>query len=327
MRGIVAIAAALIAAATAAQAQVIPDPVRYAFLREVPVPGEILRKPTNLIQIPPASAPPSYTGPGDVITGAKFWHGVRAYTAAIAAAGTQPIFDLRRASDNATCTAIIATNGTVDLTVGTPCNGNTQTVTAWIGASSAFVSKWYDQSGNGINVVQATSGAQPQLLLSGCGVNSKPCLQFSSSQFLGVSVGSTTAQPYTFVTEAERVSNFTTQMNYFDFESGTQALYFPTSTNSVRLFVGSDSGDVTASNGVLHEINAVVNGASSTVNVDGTSTGVTVGSDAAGANINVGGVSVHCNVCIIPEDGMWPSNLSSSLAGLHSNMSSYYGSP
>jgi hypothetical protein len=124
-----------------------------------------------LIGKPPATP---YTGPGDYASFTAWW-GLRAYSAAAAATGTQPAMDLRRVSDNATCTAKIGTDGNLDLTVGTPCNGGTQTVTAWIGASSARVSKLYDQtSGNACggascDLVQATAGNQPTLNLTGGG--------------------------------------------------------------------------------------------------------------------------------------------------------------
>lgn len=114
-----------------------------------------------------------YTGPGDYANFTAWW-GLRAYDAAKAAAEVNAL-DLRRVSDNATCTVKVATDGTLDLTVGTVCNGGTQTVTAWIGASTARVSKIYDQvagnacGGASCDLVQATAGNQPQLVLTGGG--------------------------------------------------------------------------------------------------------------------------------------------------------------
>lgn len=125
----------------------------------------------------PAAA--AYQGPGDVLAFSA-WYGLRAYNAT-AAANQVAALDLRRASDNATCTAKVATDGMLDLTVGTPCNGNTQTVTAWIGASSALASKVYDQvagnacGGASCDLIQATAGRQPTLILNCNG--SLPCLR------------------------------------------------------------------------------------------------------------------------------------------------------
>lgn len=44
------------------------------------------------------------------------------------------------------------------------------TIAGFIGAGSGFVSKWYDQSGNGRDLVQATASAQPQISLVGNGL-------------------------------------------------------------------------------------------------------------------------------------------------------------
>jgi hypothetical protein len=136
---------------------------------------------SNIVWDEPASH--HFQGSGDVATYTMWW-GVRAYSAAVAATGTQKALDLRRVSDNATCTALIGTNGDLDLTVGTPCNSSTQTVTAWIGASTARVSKIYDQtngnacSGASCDLVQATAGNQPLLHLTGCGGSGlRPCLE------------------------------------------------------------------------------------------------------------------------------------------------------
>lgn len=41
------------------------------------------------------------------------------------------------------------------------------TLTAFVGANSAFVTTWYDQSGNGNNAVQTTVGIQPRIVNAG----------------------------------------------------------------------------------------------------------------------------------------------------------------
>jgi hypothetical protein len=91
---------------------------------------------SQFTQGPSSGSGPGWTLLGDIQAQSAFY-GVIAYNAAQAAAGTQKVFDLRRGGDNATCSPLIGTNGVVDLTVGTPCNGNTQTVTAWPGGSNA----------------------------------------------------------------------------------------------------------------------------------------------------------------------------------------------
>lgn len=52
----------------------------------------------------------TYTGPGDVVSGATAWYGLRAYSSA-QIGGTQKAVNLRRASDNTTCDFDINTSG------------------------------------------------------------------------------------------------------------------------------------------------------------------------------------------------------------------------
>lgn len=56
----------------------------------------------------------AYTGPGDVVSSAIVWYGLRAYNASYAAAKGKA-FNLRRASDNATCDFDVATSGTLGV--------------------------------------------------------------------------------------------------------------------------------------------------------------------------------------------------------------------
>lgn len=59
--------------------------------------------------------------------------------------------------------------GNAETDIGFDANGNLDEValTAAIGANNGTVVTWYDQSGNGINVTQATAANQPQLVSAG----------------------------------------------------------------------------------------------------------------------------------------------------------------
>lgn len=82
------------------------------------------------IVVDSSSVAPTYTGPGDITT-YTVWYGFRAYNAAKAAANVS-IADLRRTSDNASCTLKAKINGDADLDAGTICNSSTQTVVGWL---------------------------------------------------------------------------------------------------------------------------------------------------------------------------------------------------
>lgn len=68
-----------------------------------------------------------------------------------------PLFDLRRSSDN----------GTLTINAGDDGEADTSDYAAWAGADTIYVTKCYDQSGNGNHAAQGTAGKQPFFSLSG----------------------------------------------------------------------------------------------------------------------------------------------------------------
>jgi hypothetical protein len=90
---------------------------------------------------------------------------------------------VRRSSDNTEddFTAAAVSDGTFAILVGAGNNG--------------FVRTWYDQSGNGQNAGQATSGSQPQIVSSGSvitdGTNARPSISYSGgAKILSATLGS-----------------------------------------------------------------------------------------------------------------------------------------
>jgi hypothetical protein len=65
---------------------------------------------------------------------------------------------VRRSSDNTTLA--------IGFT-GSPAVLNQSALTTFVGAGNGFIVTWYDQSGNGRDVTQATAAAQPQIVASG----------------------------------------------------------------------------------------------------------------------------------------------------------------
>ena len=76
---------------------------------------------------------------------------------------TGPIIRLRRSSDNAVQDFYTTTTGI--LTTGGSNTGTTYPT--WIGANTAFVDIWYDQTGRGKHVSQSTMNLQPTLVNDG----------------------------------------------------------------------------------------------------------------------------------------------------------------
>src|SRR4029077_4810069 len=88
-----------------------------------------------------------------------------------------PAIRIRRASDN------------VEMDFGfLGADFNAPAAPSFIGGSSGFIAKWYDQSGNALDVIQATSSTQPSY--SAAGLNGfasalfdRPDEQLSKSSF------------------------------------------------------------------------------------------------------------------------------------------------
>jgi Alpha-L-arabinofuranosidase B, catalytic/Concanavalin A-like lectin/glucanases superfamily len=72
---------------------------------------------------------------------------------------TGPVLQLRRSSDNTTKDFYASLAGTLSDAAG----GTGTTPTTWLGAATGFVTTWYDQSGGGYHLTQATAARQPTL--------------------------------------------------------------------------------------------------------------------------------------------------------------------
>jgi len=78
-----------------------------------------------------------------------------------------PLVNLRRDSDNAELDFSYDGNGDLD----------TAAITTWLAGANGFITTWYDQSGNGVNFVQATAANQPAYAANQ--TNGKPAMVFT----------------------------------------------------------------------------------------------------------------------------------------------------
>lgn len=202
-----------------------------------------------------------------------------------------------------------------------------ETVTAQV---AGFIPKAYDQSGNTTDASQATASKQPQLLPI-C-QNSKPCINFSSAavQIL-VSSGNVSAstQPYTLSSVFSFVANGGAQS---PITFGANVICVDkTGVNQVQMYAGSFGGVVTVNDGTWHAHQAVFNGASSVLFVDGTSNSQNPSTGNIGAaTATFGGSSTCGNIMNGPvaELGFWGSGFSAgNQAAMHTNQAAYWGTP
>lgn len=94
---------------------------------------------------------------------------------------------VRRSSDN------------TEANIGFTANGDLDTVAllAFVGGSNAFVTTWYDQSGNGRHATQTTAANQPKIVASGVVITEggRPLISFDGlTQFLNLPVSGAPTQ-------------------------------------------------------------------------------------------------------------------------------------
>ncbi|RYY40479.1 MAG: HYR domain-containing protein [Chitinophagaceae bacterium] len=80
---------------------------------------------------------------------------------------------VRRSSDNATLDIGFLASGDLD----------TAALKTFAGAGNAFITRWYDQSGNGVDMVQASNSSQPRIVNAGVieRINKRPAIWFGTA--------------------------------------------------------------------------------------------------------------------------------------------------
>jgi len=272
---------------------------------------------------PTSMAPTSvtYVGPGDIVSGARGWWGLRAYSNATM--GTNAI-RLRRDSDNAE----------LDFTTLSPSGAlDEASITTWAGGANLFITKAYDQSGNSQDAAQATFAKQLPFLRNGLGSHSvatgivgSPCGLLTGATFSFVvpltvvfvafwnSGGTNEPQYLTGNTTGSFAWGFTGNLTPPQKVRAVDGLVFDTTvtnTNSWHTFISVDNGDATSTNFV-----------------DGVTTTGDMGSTSVSGQIaGVGGLAVSQD----PEKpqvewGIWPGAFTSgNKTSMESNAKNYWG--
>lgn len=282
----------------------------------------------NIWVIPAATA---YVGPGDVVSGARGWWGLRAYTSS--SIGSNAV-RLRRDSDNAEQDFATIAGGGLDLTA----------ISAFKGAANLFVVKLYDQTGNGNDATQATAANQPAFTLSAIG--SLPGATYNntgSGAWLYCSPVSSNA-PVTLSTVA-KPSGSTDQRCLFGSVSGALEVRIDNTTNAITMLksfvasIGTSSGSVSVATwaAILASYDNTnyaffINGASSGAGVN--AVGIAddnSGTDDAKRKIGIVATSFVPTADeafdgLINETGIWGSILDATqAASLSTNQHAYWG--
>lgn len=255
----------------------------------------------------------AYAGPGDVVAGALYWNGLRAYS--LAKAGTKAANICN--SGDANCADInTLANGKFDVATAqagtTNCGGSGGTCTVKI---------LYDQSGNtscsgatACDLTQATEALRPVLTFSCSGLGTgEPCMTFDgTSQFL-THAGFAQSQPYT-ISWVANSTNTGAQQVFLSAQDIFLMGYANAGANTALCYAGSVLS-AAASDGAWNAIQGVVNNSGSPqgdCNVNGTPTTGSPGTNTiTGATILMGNYSAsnYFKGTGI-EGGMWGSAFS-----------------
>lgn len=266
----------------------------------------------------------TYQGPGDIISGALAWWGLRCYNAAYAG-NVADVWDGATGSTTETLLTCSA-GGTINETI------NPLSTTC---AVSCKIKTLYDQSGalsctgsTACDLAQATNANRPAYTQNCTGLGAgKPCATFvaASTQSLRKTTNIfTQAQPLSQSTIAQRTGS-TTSFNTVCGSSGS-ALEFNSTANRLGAFFGAHVSAV-ANDNTWHAEQLLVNGASSSLMIDGSSSSVNPGTNTVSGNLQVGvnGVNAVPLDGTFTECGMWAGDKSASFGALNTNQHSYWG--
>lgn len=266
-----------------------------------------------------------YQGPGDIVSGAKAWYGLRGYNAAYSGNAVNVCLPA-----DSVCADVTISAGNLVVPGGlSTCNNSTVICT---------IKTWYDQSGANAcsaapcNVTQATIAQRATLVVpgaaNGCPNTAKYCAAFSGSQgyLPNLLLTGIAAAPFSIAAVSIRTSG-TGYSTVFAFSSTSGALYHGNGANKVDFFTTADNLG-TATDSVWRGLQMIVNGASSSGQVDGASA-VTftysgganniwgIGQDGAGSDFLIGKIN---------EVGIWPSAFSAgNITSINTQQHSYWG--
>lgn len=266
------------------------------------------RSQTTLLSGAAAGAAP-YTGPGNIVAGAKFWGGLRAYTSSLCT-GTTPAIDVVDTATGLTTTTInIATNCYLD---------NAAVLALGYGVS---VTKLYDQTGNSNFLVSTTLSRMP--ILTQNQINTFPAMTFTVGSNHLLNSGATpssTSQPFSISAVARRTASV---QNSRILIGSTIGLYLSSTTDNLLVYAGNQNPVAGATEGTYHALQGTFNGASSIGSVNGSSTTIDAGTTAISGDFIVGDDTLTGGIV---ELGLWPSGFTTgNNTSMSANQRSAYG--
>jgi hypothetical protein len=286
------------------------------------VPGYVNMCIVGNLAVPcnPSGGGGGFTGPGDTVSGALAWWGLRAYSSATA--GTKAA-NICNASSVCADVNTLAANGNFDVATaqGAPlnCGGTGGTCT---------VNKLYDQSGasNCTGPCDEIGSTPFPTLVFNC-LGTKPCAAFAASPMQSPAYVPTTNQPFTGSAVATRTGNLTAYGDIIANAGGGIQLMFGQGNNLVSQYASGSIPSASAADNAPHAMQFIVNGATGSFFIDGVSTAVgsNPGPGPITGNLDVGGNANNLAGNFF-EGGFWAFGFSGAQqSSMNTNQHTYWG--
>ena len=210
-------------------------------------------------------------------------------------------------------------------------NLNTSSLTSFCSGTNGFVTKWYDQSGNGYDATQSTAANQPQIVSSGSVLlqGTKPTLQFDGvNDFMDAS-SVTTGNPKSIFIPTKAISLPPSEVVIFDSVTTNQALLYKAGNNVISIGFGTFTGTTytATTNFILYSI--LHNGSTSNAFINSTNqilTNANLGTNAFNG-LRIGSVRGTASLFYngnIPEFIVWGSDEATNRTGIETNINDFY---
>jgi len=265
---------------------------------------------------------PSFTGLLDTYSGAA-----AAYSAArrLSSTYTGSLIRVRRSSDN--------TEQDIGYTTGNLLDESA--LTTFVGANNGFVTKWYDQSGNGRDASNTTAIRQPKIVNSGSILlkNGKPNINFTSQTLnIGTSLNVVSPSFMSFLGNSSSTGSGSAAFVHYQSNPGDNPeLRFGLGDSVSSYWNGGYVSYNNTTNFITNKIFNMVIQSGITVNIYDnntlTSTGTRTGIWNTGVyNFSLGGY----HTLGLYRDGdcqeyiLWNSDQSSNRTGINTNTNTFY---
>jgi hypothetical protein len=257
-----------------------------------------------------------YVGPGDIVSGASAWWGLRAYSNATKGGNAVDVFGN---TTSTTFTFVTKSDGTLELSAG----GAAAFIAGNSGVLNMRITQLYDQTGNG-HPMTATGVPRPVFLTSG--LCSFAVAQFNNSAHIMTAVGFAVSQPLSIAAVAKETSSAGIAALLSD---STNLEFSFNTTPALRVKTSGNLPSGTTPINTFYSLQGVFNGASSVVTVNGTDTTGTIGGNGiSGAHVLQMGNDDFGEALpgAIVEQGVWPIAFSSGQrTSMSSNQRAFWG--